>query len=142
MSTEPLFNIQGKHFLASLLGALASMAIPLCFVLLFGFAEIYYPPENPENDGYLRGFAVFLGFMPILFFSYLTYFILLSIKQGLSFKVASVVSTFLAALIGLGFARLASLGGNLNDAIITGALVFTFFATSLFAGTWAWHRKL
>lgn len=142
MDTDPHINIKGIHLLASLLGALVAMIIPTLFILLFVLGEIFYPHENPENDGYIRGFAVVLGLMPLLFGFYFTYYIFLSLKSGLSLKKAFSVALSVATLIGFGFGWAMSESAQIIYTAITGLSIFGFLGFSLCTGTWAWYKTL
>lgn len=142
MDTDPHINIKGIHLLASLLGALVAMIIPILFILLLVLGEIFYPPENPENDGYIRGFAVVLGLMPLFFVFYFTYYIFLSLKPRLSLKKAFSVALSVATLIGFGFCWAMSENAQIIYTAITGLSMFGFLGFSLCTGTWAWYKKL
>ena len=142
MSTEPHISIKGKHLLASLLGALASMLIPIVLVVFFVLGEIYYPPENPENDGHIRGFAVFLGFIPLMFFSNFIYYIFMSLKERITLKKASIVSLLIAFILGFSFSRAISEGMPIVHMISIGLSISAFIGISLCIGAWAWHKKL
>lgn len=142
MSTEPHINIEGRHVLASLLGAIASMLLPIAFVVIFILGEIYSPPENPENDGYIRGFAVVLGFMPLMFVSYFIYYIFMSFKDQVTLKRACSFSLLAALVIGFGFSWLIRDGVPTIHIFPIGFSISAFLGISLCIGAWAWHRKL
>ncbi|ADZ90923.1 hypothetical protein Marme_1662 [Marinomonas mediterranea MMB-1] len=124
---------------AAFIGALTSLLIPVSFIVFFVLGEIFYPPENSENDGYIRGFAIFLGFVPLIFFSCFIYFILMSIKETLSLKSALIVSLLLSCSLGF---LLTKNSAPMPQLFIYWGSVSLFFSTTLCLGAWVWHKKL
>jgi len=144
MNTKPHIYLDNRRVFASLLGAVAAMLFPILLIALFILSEIYFPPENAKNDGYILGFSALLGLMPFLFFSCFVYYLLMSIKEYIALKIAVFVSLVVALLIGFGFIWfLRTLVGMPGIQIFyTGYCISAVLGISLSIGSWAWHRKL
>lgn len=142
MTTEPLINLDRREGLASIIGALASMISPIAIVAWFIFGEIFYPPENPENDGYVRGFATLLGFIPLMLAVNFVYYIFMSIKKNLTLKSACKVSVILSIISGMAFSWIMRESTQIVYLLIMGCSISLFFAISLCVGSWAWHCTL
>lgn len=142
MNTDSHINIQGRHLVASLLAALASMIVPILFVTLFVLAEVFMPPENSENDGYIRGFAVFLGFIPLMFFAHFTFYIFISLKDKLTLKATFTLCFTVSLVIAAGFSWLLKGSLPILDMLFVGLSTSVSLGASLCVGGWVWHKKL
>lgn len=98
MSTEP--HIKDEHVKAALSGSLHAMIVPIVFILFFIFGEIFFPPENPENDGYLKGFIMIIGLMLPLLSAYFIYFMFMCIGRNMKIRTAFIISLPIAFIMG------------------------------------------
>ena len=139
MSTEPQINNLG--FAASLTGAIFALFLPIGHLLIFAIFEVISPPENPENDGYLKGYAMMIALMIPLFFVYFIYFLFLCINKNISLKSLLIISiaipSSIALLVNIPFDEPMSWNG-----FTPVLLASMFFSCSLCIGSWGWHRTL
>jgi hypothetical protein len=142
MTTEPHISFDRREGLASFLGALASMAPAVLLVVWFMLGEIYFPPEDPENDGYIRGFASIVGFLPLMFIVNFMYYIFIGISKDIELKTTCKISVVLSIFSGVGFGSLFKEFNDFVTPLLVGGFITLFFSISLCVGCWAWHRTL
>lgn len=98
-------------------------------------------PSSPEDDGHIRGAAIVLGFVPILAFLLLIYFMLLSAKKTRPLKFALVVQSFLLFPFSALIFYAAFVDAGWLAAITAFAYTFLYLSFIVGIGAWVWSKS-
>ena len=135
MSHEP--HITGRIFWICCKATLTSS---LVFVLSL-VAMIFLIPSAPEDDGHIRGAAIALGFVPILAFLLLIYFMILSGKKTRPLKFALVIQSLLLFPLSAFVFYAAFMDGGLFVAVTAFAYMFLYLSVIVGSGAWVWSKR-
>ncbi len=135
MRHEP--HVTGKVFWICCKATLTSS---LVFALSL-VAMVFLIPSSPEDDGHVKGAAIALGFVPVLTFLLLIYFMLLSVKKTRPLKFALVIQSFLLfPFSAFGF-YVAFMDAGWLAAVSAFAYVFLHLSIIVGAGAWVWSKR-
>jgi len=134
MSSEP--TIKGENVWAAAKGA----GVSTLLVLVLLVCSIFFIPSTPEDDGHVRGAAIVVGFLPIVFGVLFIYFLILSAKENRPLKFALIVQSLLILPLVLIVLIAAYKSAGLYVAILNAIYTFSFFSIIVGLGSWAWSK--
>ncbi len=134
MSTEP--TIKNENLWAAVKGS--GLSTLILFVLLI--CSIFFIPATPEDDGHIRGAAIIIGFLPVVFGVLFIYFLVLSAKQNRPLKFALIIQSILVSPIVILVLVAAYKGAGLYVALLNALYTFGFFSFVVGLGSWAWSK--
>ncbi len=134
MSAES--GIKGENIWAAFKGA----GLPTIALFLLLLCSILFIPSTPEDDGHVRGAAIVMGFLPIVFGVLFIYFLILSVKEGRPLKFALIVQSVLISPVLILVLVVAYKSAGLYVALINALYTFGFFTFVLGLGSWAWSK--
>lgn len=135
MSTES--GIKGENVWAAFKGA----GLPTVVLFLLLLCSILFIPSTPEDDGHVRGAAIAMGFLPIVFGILFIYFLILSAKKGRPLKFALIVQSVLISPVVILVLVAAYKGAGLYVALLNALYTFGFFTFVVGLGSWAWSKS-
>jgi len=134
MSTES--GIKGENVWAALKGA----GLPTVALFILLLCSIFFIPSTPEDDGHVRGAAIAMGFLPIVFGILFLYFLILSAKKNRPLKFALLVQSVLISPIVILVLVVAYKGAGPYVALLNALYAFGFFSFVVGLGSWAWSK--